>query len=75
MTSLALTSQIRFEVISRVGKTLMGTFLDYACCTHRVQSICNISEFANRKKAQPQFENIYRRGGGGGVTVFGLRIF
>ena len=42
----------------------MGIFLDYTCCTHRVQSICNISEFADRK-IQPQFENIYRGGGGG----------
>ena len=29
MTSLVLTSQIRFEVIRRTGKTLMGIFLDY----------------------------------------------
>ena len=70
MTSLVLTSQIRFEVIRRAGKTLMDIFLDYTCCTHRVQSICNISEFVNGK-TQPQFENIYR----GGVTVFGMRIF
>ena len=63
MTSLVLTSQIRFEVIRRAGKTLTGIFLDYTCCTHRVQSICNISEFANRK-TQPQFENIYRGMGG-----------
>ena len=70
MTSLVLTSQIRLEVIRRAGKTLMGIFLDYTYCTHRVQSIWNISEFANRK-TQPQFENIYR----GGFTVFGLKIF
>ena len=61
MMSLLMTSEIRFEVLRRAGKTLMGIFLDYICCAHIVQSICNISEIAN-KKTQPQFK-IFIEGG------------
>ena len=43
----------------------MGILLDYTCCTHIVQSIYSIIEIANRK-TQPQFENVYRGGVGGG---------
>ena len=59
--SLLMTSQICFEVIRRAGKSLVGIFLDYTCSTHIVQSICNISEIANRK-THLQFENIYQGG-------------
>ena len=54
-------------------ENLMGIFLHYTCSTHIVQSICNISEIANRK-THLQFENIYQRGGGGEAAVFGLSI-
>ena len=55
MTSLLMTSQIRFEVLRRAG--------NYIGSTHIGQSICNTSEIVNRK-TQLQLENIYR----GGVT-------
>ena len=60
-----MTSQIRFEVLRRAGKTSMDIFFDYTGSIHIGQSICNISEIAN-KKTQLQFENSYR----GVVTVF-----
>ena len=69
MTSLLMTSQIRFEVLRREGKTLMGMFLHYTDSTHIVLSIANISEIANRK-THLQFENIYQEG----VTVFRMSI-
>jgi len=56
-----MTSQIRFEVFRRAGKTLMGIFLDYTSSTHIGKSICNVSEIANRK-THLQFENIYQGG-------------
>ena len=68
MTLLLMTSQIRFEMLRRTGTTLMGIFLDYTSSTHIVQSLCNISEIANRKM-HLQFENICQ--GGGGDHCFG----
>ena len=44
-----MMSQICFDVFRRAGKNIDGQFLHYTCCTHIVQSICNISEIANRK--------------------------
>ena len=61
MTSLLMTSQIRFEVLRRAGNTSMGIFVSYIGSTHIGQSICNTSEIANRK-TRLQFENIYRGG-------------
>ena len=70
MTSLLMTSQIRFGVLRRAENTWMGIYIG---STHIGQSICNTSKIFNRK-SQLQFENIYRGGGGGGVTVFVLRF-
>ena len=48
MTSFLMTSQMRVEVLRMAGKTSMGIFLNYTGSTHIGQSICNISEIANR---------------------------
>ena len=44
MTSLLMTSQIRFKVLKRAGKTSMDIFLNCTSSTHIGESICNISE-------------------------------
>ena len=60
-----MTSQIRFKVLRRVGKTSMDIFLNSTSSTHIKLSICNISEITNRR-TQLQFLNIYWGGGGVG---------
>ena len=61
MASLLMTSQIRFKVLRRVGKTSMDIVLNSTSATHIKQSICNISEITNRK-TQLQFI-IFSEGG------------
>ena len=69
MTSLLMTSEIRFKVLRGAGKTSMDIFLNWTSSTHIGESTCNISEITN-KKTQLQFKNNLLRG----VTVFGLRF-
>ena len=58
MTSLLMTSQIRSEVLKRVGKTSMDNFLNFTSSTNIGESICIISEITNRE-TELQFKNIY----------------
>ena len=58
MTSFLMTSQIRFKVLKRAGKTSMDIFFNRTSSTHIGEAICNISEITNGK-TQLQFKNIY----------------
>ena len=49
MTSLLMTSKIRFKVLKRAGKTLMDIFFNCTISTHIGESICNISEITYLK--------------------------
>ena len=44
-----MTSQIRFKVLERAGKTSMDIFVNCTSSTHIGESICNISEITNGK--------------------------
>ena len=55
MTSLLMTSQIRFGVLRRAENTWMRIFLSYIGSTHIGQSIYNTSKIFNRE-TQLQFE-------------------
>ena len=57
MTSLLMTSQIRFKVFKKAGKTSMDICFNCTSSTHIGESICKISEITNRK-TQLQFKNI-----------------